>query len=192
MLVGTNDVRKNLLSQHEQQPHTIHSIATASGRRKGRGKRGRALDPKRSTSRNRPGPDHDHLYVLLLYRSTSYLAAGLLGRTRGGVPPCWPPDRWRGGSIGRPGLVEGARRRLRAGDEEASGGGVLAGVVHRAGAHVVVRALVRGHHVAGVVLVPLHPLLHVAPFRRAPVVVPARARIRQCRRVDETMMARAR
>jgi len=78
---------------------------------------------------------------------------------------------------------------LRAGDEEAAGGGVLAGVVHRAGAHVVVRALVRGHHVAGVVLVPLHPLLHVAPFRRAPVVVPARARgdtsVSSCRRDDD-------
>jgi hypothetical protein len=61
---------------------------------------------------------------------------------------------------------------LRAGDEEAAGGGVLAGVVDGAGAHVVVRPLVRGHHVAGVVLVPLHTLLHVAPFRRAPVVVP--------------------
>jgi hypothetical protein len=77
--------------------------------------------------------------------------------------------------MGRRGSVEGARR-LRAGDEEAAGGGVLAGVVHRTGADVVVHPLVRRHHVAGVVLVPLHPLLHVAPFRRAPVVVPAGAR----------------
>jgi hypothetical protein len=69
-------------------------------------------------------------------------------------------------------LVEGARR-LRAGDEEAAGGGVLTGVVDRGGAHVVVRPLVGRHHVAGVILVPLHTLLHVAPFRRAPVVVPA-------------------
>jgi hypothetical protein len=66
MLVGTSDVRKNLLSQHEQQPHTIHSIATASGRRKGRGKRGRALDPKRSTSRNRPGQ------IMITYMSYYY------------------------------------------------------------------------------------------------------------------------
>lgn len=62
--------------------------------------------------------------------------------------------------------------RLRAGDEEAAGGGVLAGVVDRAGADVAVRPLVRRHHVARVVPVPLHPLLHAAPFRRAPVVVP--------------------
>ena len=60
-----------------------------------------------------------------------------------------------------------------AGDEEAAGGGVLGGVVDRAGADVAVRPLVHGHHVGRVVPVPLHPLLHVAPFRRTPVVVPA-------------------
>ena len=60
-----------------------------------------------------------------------------------------------------------------AGDEEAAGGGVLGGVVDRAGADVAVRPLVHGHHIGRVVPVPLHPLLHVIPFRRAPVVVPA-------------------
>lgn len=58
------------------------------------------------------------------------------------------------------------------GDEKAAGGGVLRGVVDGAGAHVVVDPLVRRHHVPRVVLVSLHPLLHVAPLRRAPVIVP--------------------
>jgi|UniRef100_A0A804PY24 hypothetical protein len=42
------------------------------------------------------------------------------------------------------------------------------------GACVVVDAVVGGDDVAGVVAVPLHPLLHAAALRRAAVVVPAR------------------
>jgi hypothetical protein len=40
------------------------------------------------------------------------------------------------------------------------------------GAGVVVDAVVGGDDVAGVVAVPLHPLLHAAALRRAAVVVP--------------------
>ena len=59
------------------------------------------------------------------------------------------------------------------GDEEAAGGGVLGGVIDRAGAHMVVHPLVHGHNVARVVLISLDPLLDVAALRRAPVIVPA-------------------
>jgi hypothetical protein len=38
---------------------------------------------------------------------------------------------------------------------------------------VRVLPLVRGDHRGGVLLRPLHPLLHPAPRRRAPVVAPA-------------------
>lgn len=41
------------------------------------------------------------------------------------------------------------------------------------GARVRVLPLVRGDHRGGVLLRPLHPLLHPAPRRRAPVVAPA-------------------
>jgi len=45
------------------------------------------------------------------------------------------------------------------------------------GAGVVVDAVVGGDDVAGVVAVPLHPLLHAAALRRAAVVVPAQVRM---------------
>jgi hypothetical protein len=63
---------------------------------------------------------------------------------------------------------------LHLGDEEATRCGVLGlgGVVDGAGAHVVVHPLVRGHNIAGVVPVPLHPLLDAAALRRTPVVAP--------------------
>ena len=105
-------------------------------------------------------------YSTILYRSTSYLAAGLLGRTHG-----------------RPGLVEGARRRLRAGDEEAAGGGVLAGVVHRAGAHVVVRALVRGHQDRHVLQASLH--LHACTITNQSMHTHSELLIRSSRRGND-------
>ena len=45
------------------------------------------------------------------------------------------------------------------------------------GTGVVVDAVVGGDDVAGVVAVPLHPLLHAAALRRAAVVVPAQVRM---------------
>jgi hypothetical protein len=44
-----------------------------------------------------------------------------------------------------------------------------------------VDAVVGGDDVAGVVAVPLDALLHAAALRRAPVVVPARARAKKAR-----------
>lgn len=59
------------------------------------------------------------------------------------------------------------------GDEEASGGGVLGGVIDGTRTHMVVHSLVHGHHISLVVLVSLYPFLDAAALRRAPVVVPA-------------------
>lgn len=74
-----------------------------------------------------------------------------------------------------------------AGHVEATGDRVLCGVIDNARAHVVVSAVVGGDHVAGIVSVSFHSLLHGASLCRAPIVVPAyvsRIRIMMAMRMD--------
>jgi len=75
--------------------------------------------------------------------------------------------RWRHPEV-RVHVVEAAHRVVRGGEE-------VRAPAQRGGDGVRVLALVRGDHHRRVLVRPLHPLLHRALLRRAPVVAPAHA-----------------